>query len=952
MGKDKQSQKKRIAHIVSHTHWDREWRYPIWETRLMLMEFMDELVELLESGAYPAFLLDGQCSPVLDYMEIRPENRDRVKAMISSGKLSVGPWYTLPDEYPVDGEALVRNLLWGHRRSNDLGGVMNIGYTPFGWGQTAQLVQIYAGFGMDVALIGKRVSDERAPDSEFIWRGPDGTELLATRFGIWGRQNFYFYVHLSSLFNMDHLGPTGWQYDWSNGGVAYHRADDEDMEHDHQMINGPSKWYPEFLTPEILDITWKTTDASVLENDRLMMNGCDYTAAQPLFPEMLARIQELDKNTDREWVHTSLPAFVELMRQKIDRSRLKVVEGELRDGPASAITGNALTTRLYLKRKNKQAQNLLIRFAEPLTVAAMLSGAEYPTEFVRHAWENLLEAHPHDSINGVTQDKTVSDVSNRLDQVIDISKSLGNRAMQEFVKRIDLSDYANDDVLLIAFNPLPYPRREVMKAWVNMPYDVSTAYFWGMPHNEVIIYDSDGNMLDTQWQGKTKERYSVCEVHTRAFPFDCERHLVYFDTGEIPAGGYKVFRAGIRDEKGPYPKQWSGKFNQTGTLLKAPNIIENEYLRVLMNSNGTFDLIDKENNRTFSGLNYYEDRGEHGDYWINLRPMFNEAHTSLGCEARIWSEEAGPLQATLASEITMRLPVSGNKDLQKRSDEVADLPIKTSVTLRAGERHVEVKVDLENSHEDHYLRVMFPTGLKGASHADAGGHFMVDRREIRPGGPSDDTVWMDMATLPQNNFVDLSDGNYGLAFLNDSLLEYEVVDSKERVVALSLLRCVRNWVCTEHRCGSNWPSQKGAQCLGQHTIRYAIMPHNGNWDAGDVPLAAELFNIPLRLVQTRSTEGELQTGQNSLYAIDNKKLRFGCMKKAEDRETVIIRIYNPTDIEQQGNLKFAAELSEAWLTNLNEERMSKIQLTDAHTVPVTAGANKIVTVEISPKVYK
>ncbi|UCD30526.1 MAG: hypothetical protein JSV03_08680, partial [Planctomycetota bacterium] len=69
MAQDKQTRKKRIAHIISHTHWDREWRYPIWETRLLLIDFMNELIEVLESGKYPGFLLDGQVAPVLDYLE-------------------------------------------------------------------------------------------------------------------------------------------------------------------------------------------------------------------------------------------------------------------------------------------------------------------------------------------------------------------------------------------------------------------------------------------------------------------------------------------------------------------------------------------------------------------------------------------------------------------------------------------------------------------------------------------------------------------------------------------------------------------------------------------------------------------------------------------------------------------------------------------------------------------
>ena len=81
----------RIAYVVSHTHWDREWRYPIWETRLMLMDFMDELVRVLESGAYPAFLMDGQAAPMLDYLEMRPEMTERVKALVADNKLQVGP---------------------------------------------------------------------------------------------------------------------------------------------------------------------------------------------------------------------------------------------------------------------------------------------------------------------------------------------------------------------------------------------------------------------------------------------------------------------------------------------------------------------------------------------------------------------------------------------------------------------------------------------------------------------------------------------------------------------------------------------------------------------------------------------------------------------------------------------------------------------------------------------
>jgi len=960
--------KKRIAHVVSHTHWDREWRYPFWETRLMLVGFMDELVDVLESGAYPGFLLDGQVIPVLDYLEARPEMRSRITALVSAGKFQIGPWLLLPDEYPIDGESMVRNLLWGHRRAKELGGVFNVGYTPFGWGQTAQLPQIYAGFGIEIAMIGKKVGTHRAPNSEFLWRGPDGSELLSTRFGALGRQNFCFKVHLSALFGVDHEGPD-WVYDWSRGGVAYHRADAEAMVQDHFMLDAPGGWHPDTITPEMIEAVWATTDESVLPDDRLMMNGCDYTAAQPMVSEMIERLNEVDPDPEREWVHTTMPAFLRVLKRKIDKTTLAVVEGELRDGPAAACTGNALATRLYLKRLNKKAQNMLIRFAEPLSVVAAMAGAPYQEQLVGEAWRFLLEAHPHDSVNGVTQDKTADDVAYRLNQVIELSHTLGNRAMQDLVRRIDMTRCRDEDVLIVIFNPLPYPRREIAEAWINMPDTVPRNPNWPFDPEGLVLFDASGRAMSTQWEGRTPETYCVAELHTRAFPYNCQRHRVFFDTGTVPACGYKIFRVGSIDEAGwdetgaenrDSPRARFARLGQslllrmdsharTGTLLAAPNVLENVFLRVEMNPNGTFDLTDKRLGRTFWGLNYYEDRGEHGDYWVNDRVMFDKTYTSLGCAAQLWSEESGPLQATVVSEITMRLPVRGNKEQNRRGDELADLTIRTAVTLRAGEQHVEVNLAFENRHEDHYLRVLFPTGLSKATHADAGGHFTVDRRPIRPQGPTADTVWPDMATLPQDRFLDVTDGAVGLAFLNDSLTEYEVLDNAERTVALSLLRGVRNWICTETRVGASFPDQKGGQCLGHHAIRYALLPHAGDWSQANIPVAAELFTVAPRLVQTRAHQGSLPPNETSLFAIDNPALCFSTLKKAEDRNTFVARLYNPTGRTQKGRVRFHSAVTRAWQITLNEKRERELKVTRQHDIAFSAGPHKIVTIEVKMK---
>jgi mannosylglycerate hydrolase len=934
------SGKKKTAYIVSHTHWDREWRYPIWETRLMLLDFMDELIEVLQSGKYPAFLMDGQISPVLDYLEIRPEKLDEVKELVSQGKLEIGPWLTLPDEYPVDGEALVRNLLLGNRKAGALGRVFNAGYTSFGWGQTAQLPQIYAGFGIDVAMVGKRVSNKRAPQSEFIWEAPDGSQLLATRFGEWGRQNFYFKVHLSALFNTHHEGP-GWKYQWDKGGLAYHRAEPDKMEQDHFQLQAPQKWYPEFIDQKLLEIAWSTTDQSVLPEDRLMMNGCDYTSVQPMFEQMLSRIKDLDCDKSRQWIHTSMSEFVKVMRNKIDKSKLVTVHGELRDGPACAVTGNALATRLYLKQLNCKAQNLLIRYAEPLSMLVSMLGVKSETALLNKAWMYLLNSHPHDSINGVTQDKTANDVEYRLNQVIEISESLGNRAMQNLIRQIDTSSFDKKDVLIAVFNPLPYPRREILEAYINMPYEECFDYFIAPPDG-LLISDSDGSTVSTQYNGHSDQNYCVAEIHARAFPYKCTRNRIFFDTGEIPAGGYKIFKAEKFDQTKASIACWSNSQAMTDNIVKSPLEMENEYLKVTINSEGTIDINDKLSGKTYTGMNYYSDRGEAGNYWINDRPMYDKTFCTPGCPAEIRTETEGPLCGSIVAKVSVNLPADSDKT--RRSRHRKPLEITTRYSLKKGKRQVDVNVTFENHCENHYLKVHFPTDLKGATHADAGGHFIVNRRSVTPSGPDEHSYWPDMNTLPQKSFVDLSDANFGLAVINDSLTEYEVLDDSRKTLSLSLLRSVKNWICTEIRAGSNFPSQKGGQCKGTHEYSYSIVPHEGNWQKAGIDFQAQLFNVPCRIVQTSTNKGRLND-TCSLFSIDNSAVRFSALKKCHDRNTYILRLYNPSGESQTSRISFFAGLESAWLCNLNEQRAQQVEV-ENNSITVELSKYKIKTIEL------
>ena len=143
----------RIAFLVPHTHWDREWYRTFADFRVSMTRIVREVLDRLEQDpAFAHFLLDGQAILASDHCEIYPDDAERIRDLVRVGRLSLGPWYVLPDEFLVSAESLVRNLLAGHAVAHDLGGVQKVGYMPDSFGHVAQMPQILRRAGIDSFL--------------------------------------------------------------------------------------------------------------------------------------------------------------------------------------------------------------------------------------------------------------------------------------------------------------------------------------------------------------------------------------------------------------------------------------------------------------------------------------------------------------------------------------------------------------------------------------------------------------------------------------------------------------------------------------------------------------------------------------------------------------------------------------------------------------------------------
>ncbi len=902
-------------YIIPHTHWDREWRYPIWKNRMLLIEFMDELLDILDTDPdYHCFLLDGQAAPIEDYLEVKPENREKVDHYIAEGRIAVGPWYTLPDLYPLDGECLVRNLLKGIRVSEQHGRCMKVGYNSFGWGQIAQFPQLYKKFGIDFIICAKKVSKDRAPESEFMWEGSDGTRMLTTRLGDNARANFYFYTYLYGKYGINCLSGE-FAYRPELSGTAVHNAAAGHADEDFFMVAPKMTYEKEWLEKGFLD-TEKGTEDTAAKNNRLYLDGTDFSTPHPELTDMLRDLKEIFP--EQEFVNTRLEDYAEKMHEVLDKDRLKTVYGELRDGPSCDCSGNALASRMYLKLLNKKAENLLIHKAEPFMAVNFLLGNGYESGYLEKAWDYMLKSHPHDSINGVTQDKTADDVEYRLNQAIEMGQVMCDHAAYGLIRQMNFGEEYQGKQMLVVFNPHPFETEEICRVTVATPKEDSV---WSMKARDV-----HGSLLKVQEIHRDEKAFPVHDLEARPWPYVADRHSFYVETGVIPAMGYKAIVLEPDKHFSRTHYYWMEMRKSEGhDICASDNVLENENLKVTVNFNGTLNILDKTTGEVYEGLHYFEDAGDVGNYWAYYPPYHNQIYTTLTESAQVWCEDNGPLSATLGIRYSMMLPAAGFESKcgvygeGKRSEEMKEFEIVSRITLEKGAKSLKVRTVVDNNIENHRLRVAFPTGIQ-AETVDTAGHFCVDKRPAHPVMDQDGRFYPEMRTLPMQIFADVSDDNKGLGIVNSCFTEYEMKD--DQTLYMTLFRAMGNMIVTWWEAVGEFPGKKGSQLQRKMEFEYAIYPHKGNWEEAETYAQARRLNTPAMVYQVAGGTGGGLALEQEFLRIDDRNLQVSAFKKSEERDSLILRVYNPTGKTICTQVKLSVpglEVCEVTECNLNEE---------------------------------
>ncbi len=836
---------RRVA-VVPHTHWDREWYEPFQTFRLRLVDLLDELIPLLETDpSYARYLLDGQMAVIDDYLEIRPEMEERLRRLTASGRLSVGPWYILVDEFLVSGETIIRDLQLGIERGAAFGGVTSVGYLPDMFGHIAQMPQLLREAGFEHTVLWRGVPSA-ITKSGFTWRAPDGSSVRA-----------------------EYL-MTG----YGNGAS---------LPMDAKALVGR-------VNDHLADV------GSFLLGDLLYMNGSDHLPPQRHLGRVIAEANDLQDELDFE-----ITSIAEYLRDA-PADNLEVWDRELRSGFRSNILMGVLSNRVDVKKVASITEHTIERRAEPYA-ALFASAASYPDAFLRHAWREIIRNAAHDSICACSVDDTVNAVLHRFAEARQVAagcaqRSLGHLALSLPARGVYVVNPRHTTrsglvEALVTGDDFDPTTMQLVDQRVNYPDSMlldATAM-------RAILSIIQGNRIDDNaW------------VHAASFGEDGDELTLDVTIGAHEVAGVDLAesRERLMNRLAAQPDVRTRVTLNQPTIRKVvaratgvPGFGWTPYVAASVAhpvravdaglTNGLVNVDVDTESGTFAingqaGYGRLVDVGDLGDSYNYSPPALDQTVDSpvrVSCVIT----ESGPLRGRAVITATYEWPEYVNELTQAREGSTT-VDITTTVELRADEHIVRVATTFVNPARDHRLRVHLPLPHPATTSQAECAFTVVERGLDAEGRPEE----FGLPTFPSRRFVQAG----GLTVVHEGLHEYELVaiaDGAAHELALTLLRATgmlsRLGMSLRPLPAGPLTPVAGLQMVGAPLeARYAVAvePCNPYEMADDVLLPLETVSAPGG--GTRASQGS---------ALEVRGVQVSAVRRSAG--VLEVRVYNPTSDE-------------------------------------------------------
>ncbi|WP_135383810.1 mannosylglycerate hydrolase [Vibrio tasmaniensis] len=849
------------VHITPHMHWDREWYFTTEESRILLVNNMEEIMNRLESDPeYKYYVLDGQTAVLEDYFAIKPENTERVKALVEAGKLIIGPWYSQTDTMQVSGESIVRNMMYGIRDCMKFGDAMKIGYLPDSFSMSSQLPMIYNGFDITRAMFWRGCSERHGTNkTEFLWQSNDGSEVTAQ------------------------VLPLGYA-------IGKYLPQDEEG-----LRARLDKYFPVLEKPSVT-------------KDILLPNGHDQMPIQKDIFEVMDKLREI--YPDREF---SMSRFEEVF-EKVEaaRDQLDTIKGEFNDGKYMRVHRTISSTRMDIKLIHAEIENKIVNILEPLASIAWTLGFEYHHGLIEKMWKESMKNHAHDSIGCCCSDKVHAEILNRYILADDMATNLIHFYKRKIVDH--MPDREGCDKLAM-FNLSPYEREEVVNTTITIRAQ------------EFSIFDENENPVEYFIQDKRQ-----------IDPGKVDRQIVHY-------GNYDPFMEFDIQIKRTVPAMGFTTLhiqgNEKGAVKVAEQkdyLLENEYYRINVNDNGTLTIFDKETEQVFDQVLRLEDGSDDGDEYD---------YSPSRQEWLLYSDEF-PVETSIdhqgfqsVANIAFRMNVPANlAEREERTGQNGFVEAQCQVVLKQGSRRIEVRMELDNQADDHRVRVLVPTPFVSETVVADNQFGCITRPTNDPAmAVWEEEKWKE-APVPVYqlmNFAALENGKAGMAIMSNGLREFEVIasqgDDNRDTFALTLFRGIGVLGKEELLLRPGRPSgikipTPDSQVRGKLVCEFTLCGFSGNHidanimaQARDNVTQIECYNkIPYNAMKLNVGEQNLPMSF-SLLSKQQAGAVLSVLKKAEDEDALIMRVYNPAETGSVSDSISFTQAVSSWKETSMDERV-------------------------------
>lgn len=861
------------VYIVPHSHWDREWYFTIEDSNIILAENMSHLLTVLKNDTeYKGYVFDGQLSIVEEYLKVEPEKKALIKELVTDKRLYIGPWYTQADSLLVHKESLVRNLLYGVLGAEAFGHSMNVGYLPDIFGQNTYLPSLFKGFGIEYSVLQRGIyTDELNGDLHFNWESPDKKSVKST------------------------LIPLGY------GPGKFLEADET--------------YRNEMLYP-LID---KISQLSQHTNHILFPSGGDQVLIREHFPETVKQLNQL--HDDNTYILSDYESYMEETWD--DELFTHTIKGELIGTQLSRMHRTIRSQRYDIKLWNDKVEHKLINQLEPLAVIGEQKGLKYPKARIDELWKALFDVHSHDSIGGCNSDETNQTIVERLKKINRQIDGLMNIIKKQLTQAIVTKNKLEKAVVVFntsakkseqTFEVTLFTREEQFELTDNKGQSISFS------------------LIDqTYMDGGKKIQVTDKGEQEISLPGYYKNQLIV-DPIPVPALGYTTIL--INEMKA------ENKDNQ-----QEIEAIENDQVKLFVR-NHSLVLWDKETNTEINDFITFEETADAGDSY-DYSPLVDHKPIYITQTELLSVSQYNQVQKmTMMYEGRIPYNLKARKGVGKSVNE-QPLNILTTIELRPGESFLRVTHKLNNSAKDHRVRVCLNTSINQALHSYGDqGYSLIERPLIETRLADWKENGYKEAPVPiytVERFMGLKGEDTAVTVFTKGIKEYEILTETNQV-ALTLFRSVG----LLGRDNLQWRPGRAsginnkvvetpkAQMIGEWTFNYAVQI--GNLTDQELFEKADQFNEQIVCYQNQTLntfEERLDRFEipypvkelpleSSLINISNKDIFISSIKKAEQEQGVVLRLYNPSANE------VSVEVESNWfttqyLTDLKETKYEEVK---------------------------